>query len=81
MALYEYKCGQCDERYDLMRSMRFADEPAECPGCGSADSRRLISNFSAVTPGASSGASNPMMDQRIASGATGGGCCGGSCCG
>ncbi len=31
MALYEYKCAECDERFDLMRSMRAADEPAECP--------------------------------------------------
>jgi len=36
MALYEYKCSDCEERFELMRSMGAADEPAECPDCGGA---------------------------------------------
>ena len=83
MALYEYKCAGCEERFDLMRPMSASDEPAECPECGSDDSRRLISNFASVTPGDSAMGTNPVMDARMASGnfAGGGGCCGGSCCG
>ena len=80
MALYEYKCSDCEERFDVMRSMTAADEPTECPECGGAESRRLISNFTSITPGASALSSNPMMNARIASGG-GGGCCGGGCCG
>ena len=80
MALYEYKCAQCEERFDLMRSMSAADEPAECPECGGSESRRLISNFASVTPGASAMSSNPVMDARMAK-TGGGGCCGGGCCG
>ncbi len=82
MALYEYKCAECEERFDLMRPMSAADEVAECPECGSAESRRVISNFASITPGASAMSSNPMMDARMASGnvSSGGGCCGGSCC-
>ncbi|MDQ3363267.1 MAG: zinc ribbon domain-containing protein [Actinomycetota bacterium] len=79
MALYEYKCADCDGRFDLMRSMSASDEPAECPECGSAESRRVISNFASITPGASAMSSNPMMDARIASSGGGGGCCGGGC--
>ncbi len=78
MALYEYKCAECEERFDLMRPMSAADDPAECPECGSGESRRVISNFASITPGASSLNTNPMMDDRIARGA-GGGCCGGGC--
>ena len=81
MALYEYKCSDCEERFDVMRSMTAADEPAECPECGGTESRRLISNFTSITPGAAALSSNPMMDARIASGGGGGGCCGGGCCG
>ena len=83
MALYEYKCSDCTEQFDLMRPMSAADEPAECPECGGSESRRLISNFSSVTAGASAVSTNPMMDARMASGnvaSRGGGCCGGSCC-
>ena len=79
MALYEYKCADCDERFEKMRSMSASDEPAECPECGSVESRRLISNFAMVTPGDSAMSSNPMMDARIASGNAAGGCCGGGC--
>ena len=78
MALYEYKCAGCEGRFDLMRSMSAADEPALCPECGSEDSRRLISTFAAVTPGASALSTNPMMDARMMGGG-GGGCCGGGC--
>ena len=80
MALYEYKCSDCDERFELMRSMSAADEPAQCPECAGTDSRRLISNFASITPGASALSTNPVMDARIASaGGGGGGCCGGGC--
>jgi putative FmdB family regulatory protein len=84
MALYEYKCGGCEEKFDLMRPMSEADEPAQCPECGGDESYRLISNFSSAIPGASAmGSTNPIMDARIASGnaSSRGGCCGGSCCG
>ena len=81
MALYEYKCSDCEEQFELMRSMNAVDEAAECPDCGGLESRRLISNFASITPGASTLSSNPMMNARIASGGGGGGCCGGGCCG
>ncbi len=76
MALYEYKCAECEEHFDLMRPMSSADEPARCPECGSEESRRVISNFASITPGASALSTNPVMDARMSSG---GGCCGGGC--
>jgi putative FmdB family regulatory protein len=78
MALYEYRCSDCKEDFELMRSMSAADDPAECPECGGIDSRRLVSNFASVTPGASTLSTNSAtMPVRKA----GGGCCGGGCCG
>ena len=80
MALYEYKCADCESKFDLMRSMSTADEPTACPECGGGESRRMVSSFASVTPGASALSSNPVMESRMASGG-GGGCCGGGCCG
>ena len=80
MAVYEYRCAECEEQFDVMRPMTAGDEPAQCPECGGTESRRLISNFTSITPGASTLSTNPVMDARIASGG-GGGCCGGGCCG
>ena len=73
MALYEYKCAECEEHFDLMRPMSQADKPARCPECGSEESRRVITNFAAITPGASAMASAPAPQTG------GGGCCGGGC--
>jgi putative FmdB family regulatory protein len=79
MALYEYKCSECEERFELMRSMSAADDPVECPECGGTQARRLISSFAAVTPGASAIAtSNATVPLRKVGGH---GCCGGGCCG
>ncbi|MEN8098536.1 MAG: FmdB family zinc ribbon protein [Chloroflexota bacterium] len=33
MPIYEYYCAVCDQRFDSMRSMSQADEPAPCPNC------------------------------------------------
>jgi putative FmdB family regulatory protein len=79
MALYEYKCSNCEERFELMRSMSASDEPAECPECGGAESRRMISNFASITPGASTlSSSSATVPMRKVGGH---GCCGGGCCG
>jgi hypothetical protein len=56
--------------------MSAADDPALCPECGSEDSRRVISSFASITPGASALSTNPVMDARMSGG---GGCCGGGC--
>jgi putative FmdB family regulatory protein len=67
MPLYEYRCRSCDTSFQLLRSVRSADEPAACPD-GHTDSVRALSLVAPV---------------RRAEGAvartTGGGCCGGIC--
>ena len=79
MALYEYKCSDCEERFELMRSMSASDDLAECPECGGTKSRRLISSFASVTPGASAvSSSTATAPVREVGGHS---CCGGSCCG
>lgn len=68
MPLYEYHCRSCGVRFELLRPMRRADEPATCPQ-GHPGAERALSMFAAVTRG---------RDSEPAS--FGGGCaCGGSC--
>lgn len=78
MALYEYKCSECDDHFDLMRSMSAADDPARCPDC-SGGAARVMTTFVSIGSGAGPGSTNPMMDARMSRGAVGGGCCGGGC--
>ncbi len=48
MPLYEYRCSECDFRFDALRAMSDADAPIACPKCGSEHTSRMISLFSAV---------------------------------
>lgn len=45
MPIYEFKCKQCDTRFDkLVRSMK-DPEAAHCPKCGSKKTERSLSLF------------------------------------
>ncbi|WP_117000694.1 FmdB family zinc ribbon protein [Desertimonas flava] len=70
MALYEYRCRTCDERFEVRRPMAEANDPAPCPR-GHTRTVRLLSSFASVSAGA---APAPAM-----AGGGGGGCCGGAC--
>jgi len=34
MPIYEYRCPNCEEVWELLRKMSAMDEPYECPDCG-----------------------------------------------
>ena len=67
MPIYEYACTNCDIRFDRMRSMSEADDPADCPQCRAVVGR-CASTF------ASRGANG-----KVSGGSSCGGCAGGSC--
>jgi len=48
MPLYEYICQKCEARFDALRAMSDADAPIACPACGSEETGRAISLFSAI---------------------------------
>jgi len=48
MPLYEYKCFDCETRFDALRAMSNADASIACPKCDSENTRRMISLFSAI---------------------------------
>jgi len=48
MPLYEYTCQSCKNDFDALRSIAQADAPIACPACGSEDTQRIISLFSAI---------------------------------
>lgn len=45
MPIYEYRCNKCDSQFEDMRPMSERDDKAECPECGSDDTRRVMSSF------------------------------------
>jgi putative FmdB family regulatory protein len=68
MPLYEYRCRDCDEKFE--RYLRAWGDPAVCPACESGSVEKLLSTFALAA--ADGSASSP---------AGGGGCCGRGGCG
>jgi putative FmdB family regulatory protein len=58
MPLYEYRCRDCDTRFDARRPMAEADAPAPCPD-GHTDTVRLLAAFSATGRAAAGSAGAP----------------------
>jgi putative FmdB family regulatory protein len=68
--LYDYRCRECGDTFEVRRPMAESDAPAECPA-GHADTVKLLP---LVAVGGRAGA-----DPAPAPSGGGGGCCGGAC--
>lgn len=77
MPIYEYRCPECDSRFEKLRRMSEAEEPVECPRCDSKSASRQLSGFAAVMAGASSGGGEIQMGGGCAKPGCGPGGCGG----
>lgn len=51
MPIYEYKCLDCDVKFDAIRLMKDADEPIACQACQGTNTKRTISVFFAQSGG------------------------------
>jgi putative FmdB family regulatory protein len=71
MPIYDYRCTDCDERYDQL--VRRAEDVVTCPSCGSEHSERLLSVFAGIGTGGKP-ASTPDYS-RVATMPRGGGGC------
>ena len=69
MPLYEYRCKDCEGRFEVLTRFAERDQAHACPSCSSSQTRVLVSTF-AMTGGERPGG----LDFG-----SGGGCCGGSC--
>jgi putative FmdB family regulatory protein len=45
--IYEYRCPNCDARFERIRRMAEADAPLPCPKCGAPQAERQLSCFAA----------------------------------
>ena len=73
MPIYDYRCRDCDERFEELA--RNPDVAVACPSCGAAEAERLLSVFAGV--GGSSRASAAPDMSRMPNFGTGG--CGPGC--
>lgn len=45
MPLYEYRCTDCDERFEVLQRMGDGAAGVECPSCGAPRVERQLSTF------------------------------------
>ena len=45
MPIYEYRCRECGERFELRRSISDSDSEIKCPKCQAEHPERLLSLF------------------------------------
>ncbi len=72
MPIYEYRCQECDRRFEVLTSFAERDRARPCPTCESTRTRVLVSTFASIGGEGELSSTLPMAP-------SGGGCCGGSC--
>ncbi len=74
MPVYDYKCTDCNNVYDVYHKGPEIIEDVICPACGSGKFKKLMS-VPVVSIGSNSSSSSNLASDSCASG----GCCGGAC--
>lgn len=72
MPIYEYRCGDCNKKFEVFTPQRMSMDGVVCNKCHSANVRRLISTFASI---------GGEAEEAFAESAepASGGCCGGAC--
>lgn len=47
MPIFEYKCKQCDNKFEVLHKSTQNQEEVVCPKCNSTENKKLLSSFSA----------------------------------
>jgi putative FmdB family regulatory protein len=78
MPLFEYKCNDCNTKYEVLHKSNTNLSEVTCPNCSSINSKKLLSTFSASI----GDSSNSSYTDSCANGSCGlpsGGCASGMC--
>jgi putative FmdB family regulatory protein len=78
MPIFEYKCKECDSKYEVLHKSSEKQEDIFCPNCKSAKHIKLVSSFSANVQG-SSDFGGGCSDGSCGMPSYGGGCANGMC--
>jgi putative FmdB family regulatory protein len=75
MPIYEYKCNNCNKKFEFFHKSINSEEQVSCPQCNSLEIKKVFSKF-AATVGESSSYSSYQPSSDISSSC---GCSGGVC--
>jgi putative FmdB family regulatory protein len=77
MPIYEYRCRDCGDRFEVLQRLGEGADRLTCGGCGAGSLEKQFSTFATASSPASAGAA----DGRDAMDCGAGACCGGGSCG
>lgn len=47
MPIYEYRCAECDHRFEILQRLGEGSEGLTCPGCSTPKLEKMFSTFAA----------------------------------
>ncbi len=50
MPIYEYRCEECDHRFEIIQRLGEGADGLACPGCGAPRLEKMFSTFAASAP-------------------------------
>ena len=78
MPIFEYRCSDCNTKFEVLHKSQEKEEDIICPKCNSNKSKKLMSSFAASMDGSSSFSGSSYSDDSGSS-YPGGGCASGMC--
>lgn len=81
MPIFEYRCSDCDNKFEVLHRSSTNQKEVSCPECQSANVSKLLSAFSANVPAGSSASAGSCATGNcdIPSAPPVGGCASGMC--
>ena len=74
MQIYEYRCSDCDTKFEKLVSFSRANKQPACPNCCGEETHKLLSTFASVRGGADDGGASSVSSGGGCSGCGGGNC-------
>lgn len=80
MPMYEYKCSDCDTKFEVLHKSTLNKEEVTCPKCNSVKNNKLFSAFSASVNSSSYSSGDSCSSGSCSPAPSfGGGCASGMC--
>lgn len=79
MPIFEYRCEDCNSKFELLHKSSVESEEIICPSCNSVNNKKLFSSFSASVGSGSSYNSGSCSTGNCGSTPSYGGCASGIC--
>ena len=81
MPIFEYKCNNCETKFEILHKTQNDQNKITCPQCNSTDNKKLFSAFSASVSGSSNYSTGGCSDGScgVSDASSSGGCSSGFC--